>query len=358
VFAALFPSGSVTGAPKVAAMAHIAGAERSPRGVYCGAVGLVSPASVGVRARFAVAIRTAVVDRARGVVEYGSGGGITWDSDARAEWREVRLKAAVLGAGDAPGRRAARSCAGLIETMRFDPAERDHHPLGVRNLARHLDRLAASAAYYSLTMPPDLVGELAAAVAGLHAPARVRLVLRADGRVELTATPLADVTSAVADPVELCIDPVPLHSSDPALFHKTLDRRRYDERAARHPAADDVVLVNERGEVTETTRANLAARTGGRWITPPLACGLLPGIERARLLAAGQLTEAVLRVEDLLGADAVATFSSLRGWREATVAPTCPCAAPPVPGPPPTAGGEITPTAAPASPNQLGPGQW
>ncbi|HTX62567.1 MAG TPA: aminotransferase class IV, partial [Acidimicrobiales bacterium] len=113
-------------------------------------------------------------------------------------------------------------------------------------------------------------------------------------------------------------------SSDVTLFHKTTDRRRYEERAGRHRGADDVVLVNERGEVTETTRANLAVRLEGEWCTPPLDCGLLPGIERARRLADGTLVERAVTVAELRRAQEIATLSSLRGWRSARVF-DCPC---------------------------------
>ena len=95
--------------------------------------------------------------------------------------------------------------------------------------------------------------------------------------------------------------------------------------ARRHPTVDDVVLINERGEVTETTRATLAVRLGDLWCTPPLRCGLLPGIQRARDLADGRLVERLITVDDLLCADSVATLSSLRGWRAARVLPTCEC---------------------------------
>jgi len=322
VFAALFPSGSVTGAPKVSSMASIAQLERSPRGVYCGAVGFVrsrSPSDRELMSRFAVAIRTAVVDKLANRVVYGSGGGISWDSLPAAEWKEVLLKTASLARTVPP----IAPRAGLIETMGYLPASPGHRG-GVRNLHKHLARLAASAEYLGLPVPSDAADRVAAAVSGWANAARVRLVLRPDGTVEVEVSALVALDSAGGMPM-LCIDREPVASSEAGLFHKTTDRSRYDERSARHPRADDVVLVNERGEVTETTRANLAVRLDGRWWTPPLDCGLLPGVERARLLDSGRLRERVVTVEELARAGAFATLSSLRGWRAAGLHRHCVC---------------------------------
>ena len=320
IFRALFPCASVTGAPKISAMSVIAELENSPREVYCGAVGLVRPSPVGAEvspsARFAVGIRTAVVDRARQAASYGSGGGITWDSAAPREWDEVLLKARAL-----EGPRGNPGAVGLIETMGFDPTG---GPGGaVRHVGDHLARLDASARYFGLWLPPDAAERIDQAVAGCDAPARVRLLLRAGGAMDVETSPL-DVPDP-ASALSLCLDLEPVDSSEITLFHKTTDRARYDERTRRHPMADDVLLVNERGEVTETTRANVAVRLDGHWCTPPLPCGLLPGIQRARDLAEGRLVERVITVDDLLAARDVATLSSLRGWRAARVVPTCAC---------------------------------
>jgi len=150
------------------------------------------------------------------------------------------------------------------------------------------------------------------------------MLLGSDGTVVVELHPLGDGTAPSA-PFELCIDHVPVDPSDAGLFHKTTDRRRYDDRSARHARADDVVLVNDRQQVTETTRANLAVRIGAGWFTPPVGCGLLPGVERGRLLDAGTLTERVITTQELRAADEVATVSSFRGWRPATVRPYCDC---------------------------------
>ncbi|MGH8988899.1 MAG: bifunctional chorismate-binding protein/class IV aminotransferase, partial [Acidimicrobiales bacterium] len=323
VFGALFPCASVTGAPKISAMAVIADLEPSPRGLYCGAVGLVEPLDGTARSgrqprsRFAVAIRTAVVDKVHSLAEYGSGGGVTLDSAEAHEWAETRLKAGALVGPAAPGLAPGE---GLLETMAYDPEVRGG---AVRHLHDHLGRLSASARYFGLAVPSEVEELVAKSVAGLRSPARVRLLLRSGGTVEIQTSPMS--AAAPPEPLRLCVNLQPVLSTDVSLFHKTTDRRRYDERARRHPGADDVVLVNERLEVTESTRASLAVQLAGRWCTPPLDCGLLPGVERARLLAEGRLVERVVGVGDLRGAVAVAVLSSLRGWQPALLLTHCSC---------------------------------
>src|SRR5205814_1199942 len=183
---ALFPSGSVTGAPKVATMAIIAELEDSPRGVYCGAVGyLAPPAAPSAGARFNVAIRTVVQDTATGFAEYGVGGGITWDSRASAEYDEVIAKARVLTARRPPFR--------LLETMLHDPAS------GFRRLDEHLARLRDSAEYFGFALDEREVLTAAAREAARFAGrlARVRLVVDRRGRVDAGSAPAAPQRSPV-----------------------------------------------------------------------------------------------------------------------------------------------------------------
>jgi para-aminobenzoate synthetase/4-amino-4-deoxychorismate lyase len=302
VFGALFPCGSVTGAPKRASMQLIRELEAGPRGVYCGTIGLVAPPDAPFRARFSVAIRTVVVDRVSGMAVYGAGGGITWDSDPTAERAELLTKAAVLTEPHVEYE--------LVETLGHSPAH------GFRNLDRHLARLAGSAAYFGFRC--DLAE--ARTALGIAAPrsgsSRVRLRLARSGRFTVDVGP----APAQADrPVSLALDGHPIDSTSIWFSHKTTRREAYEARAARHPEADDVVLVNERGEITETCIANLAVRIDRRWWTPPTGSGCLPGVERGRLLERGLLHERVLRVTDLRRAEALAVTSSLRGWRPAVL---------------------------------------
>lgn len=307
VFRALFPSGSVTGAPKVRTMRVIADLEDSPRGVYCGAIGYLAPSgSEEPTAHFNVAIRTVVLDPGSGIAEFGVGGGITFDSSAEGEYAEVLAKARVLT--------AARPDFALFETLRHDPAE------GFLHLAEHLERIGASARYFGFRFDRE------SAVAGLKRAVDnlgggvigVRLTLSRDGSV---ATEVADAPLEPEQALRLALDDEPVDPDDVWLFHKTTRRTPYDRRRQRRPEVDDVVLVNTRGEATESTIANLAVLIDGRWVTPPLEAGLLPGSYRTVLIRDGTLTERPVTVEELRAADEVALVSSVRGWRSAVVVP-------------------------------------
>jgi para-aminobenzoate synthetase/4-amino-4-deoxychorismate lyase len=281
-------------------MGIIADLESDPRGVYCGTVGYVAPEGApGPRARFNVAIRTVVADAESGAAVYGTGGGITWDSRAGAEYDETVAKARVLT--------ARRPAFRLLETLAHDPVT------GYRRLEEHLARLRDSAAYFGIE-PDEAAVQAALEREAVRFPskhARVRLLVDQRGRVESGAAPM----TPLVEPVRLAIDrDHPVDPADPFLFHKTTLRSRYEEAAARFPDADDVVLVNTRGEVTETTRANVAVRFADRWVTPPLDSGLLPGCERAAALAEGRAVEEPVTIERFEHADEVAFLGSTRGW--------------------------------------------
>ncbi|SHK49530.1 para-aminobenzoate synthetase / 4-amino-4-deoxychorismate lyase [Pseudonocardia thermophila] len=303
VFEALFPCGSVTGAPKAATMDIIAELEDLPRGVYCGAVGFVAPPTAPVQARFSVAIRTVVADRLRDHAVYGSGGGITWSSDPAAEHAEVLAKAAVLD--------VQPEDVHLIETLRYEPGR------GPLRLQLHLERMADSAAYLGFPFDVDAArAAVADAVQGSTDDARVRITAHRDGAVRVAVGPAPD-----PGPARVVVDPEPISSRSRWPYHKTSRRGPFEERLARHPAVDDVLLVNERGELTESCTANLAVLLEGRWWTPPLSSGCLPGVARRVLLEAGVLAERVVRPADLERASAVALVNSLRGWRPVVVVP-------------------------------------
>jgi para-aminobenzoate synthetase/4-amino-4-deoxychorismate lyase len=305
VFRALFPCGSVTGAPKVSTMGIIAALEDSPRGVYCGTVGyLAPPGNDGPRARFNVAIRTVVQDAASGLAEYGVGGGITWDSRAAAEYDEAVAKARVLTARRPPF--------SLFETMRAVPGEQILH------LDRHLDRLLASAAYFGFRADR---GAIQSAI-GEHTqtpidrPVRVRLVLDRLGRIEVTVT----VAPSFPDEVHVGLDTAePVDPADVFLFHKTTLRGRYERARERRPDVDDAILTNTRGELTESTIANVAALVDGTWCTPPLDAGLLAGIGRQIAIEEGRLVERPVSIEEALVATELALVSDNRGWRRAVL---------------------------------------
>ena len=303
VLAGIFPSGSVTGAPKVRVMKLIRELETEPRGVYTGAIGFVAPPGApGPRASFSVGIRTVVIDAASGDAEYGIGGGVTFDSDPRAEYEEAALKSRILTHG--------RSDFELIETMRWEPG------VGWYWLDLHLDRLESSAQYFGVPMQREaLVERLRTMVEGATA-SRVRVSVSRRGRVDISVQPLEE---GELRPVSVAVDTEPIDSSSPFLYHKTSRREVYEERRQRHPDADDVLLVNERGEITESTIANLAVKLDGQWCTPPVDAGCLPGIYRHVLLEQGDLVERPIRWDDLEDCEGLALVNSVRLWREAVV---------------------------------------
>ena len=303
VFGSLFPSGSITGAPKVRTMGIIADLEDSPRGVYCGAVGFLAPASAGPpSASFNVAIRTVVVDVETGTAEYGVGGGITWDSSAKGEYDETVAKAKVLTARRPPFE--------LLESMRRDPGE------AIRRLEQHVQRLRSSATYFGFTFDESRVREaLGSVAADSDRPVKIRLRLSRVGTIDISSTAL---DRGAPEPVRLALDDTPVEPSDVFLFHKTTVRARYEDARARHPDADDTLLINTRGQITETSVANVAVNLDGRWWTPPLDAGVLAGTERAALLAESVVEERPIAIEEARMAE-LAVFNSVRGWRRAVL---------------------------------------
>jgi para-aminobenzoate synthetase / 4-amino-4-deoxychorismate lyase len=293
LFGALFPCGSVTGAPKVRTMEIIAALEDEPRGVYTGAIGFASPDETV----FAVAIRTLVLDPTRGTAELGVGSGITVDSDAAAEYRECLDKAAFV-------RMPVREFR-LLETLRYDPG------VGFTLLEEHLDRMESSAAYFSFGFDrPAAEQALEAAVSPGSESLRLRLLLDRSGRIEVERSPLP---TAAAPPLRLRIAAEPVDSRDPLLYHKTTAREPYDRRRAACGDCDEALLVNERGELTEGCTTNLLVELDGRWWTPPLPAGLLPGVYRRYLLERGEVEERTLTPDDLQRATRIRMINSVRG---------------------------------------------
>lgn len=299
IFAALHPSASVTGAPKVRTMELLASLEDSPRGVYTGAVGHIPPDGL---ARFNVAIRTAVVDRRRQSLTFGIGSGIVWDSSADGEYAECLLKASVLG--------TRPPVFELLETLLWSPGE------GYILLDRHLQRLRASAEYFLRPLSlPDVQGALAAAVAAATEPIRVRLLVDEAGRAATEAAP--HVPTAV--PLRVAVAPEPIDSADVFLFHKTTNRRVYERARSSVEGVDEVLLWNTAGELTEATTANVIVEVDGVRVTPPVDCGVLAGTYRARMLEAGEVVEQRVGVASLQPSTKLWLVNSVHGVREAVL---------------------------------------
>ncbi len=299
VLRALFPCGSVTGAPKVRAMEIICELETDARGVYTGAIGHIAPSG---DLQFNVAIRTVVLDGASG--EMGIGGGIVADSKEESEFEECLLKAQFLTRVDAPFE--------LIETLRYEQDK------GFHLLERHLARLQSSSTHFGYPYAREAVlAALDQEVARVQSPvALVRLLLAEDGGITVTSTPIELPTK---DTVwRFVISDQRLDEKDPLFYHKTTRRQFFDREMERQKAAtgcDEVIFLNKKGELTEGTRTNLFLELDGRLFTPALASGLLPGTLREELLdlPRAAASEAVLTPADLLRADRIYLGNSVRG---------------------------------------------
>jgi para-aminobenzoate synthetase / 4-amino-4-deoxychorismate lyase len=291
LYAALFPCGSVTGAPKAEAMRAIRELETEPRGVYCGAIGVVMP---GGEARFNVGIRTVVIDTERNVAECGIGSGIVADSTVDGEREEWQIKQRFL-------RRACPDYE-LFETLLWR-----HGRYWL--LKEHLERLGSSAT--TLAFRFDRTAALAALTEAARkfgsGCRRMRLRLSMDGALGVDAEPFIRQRGAV----DCAPASRPVESADPRLRHKTTRRDIYAWLA--QPDVFDTLLFNERNEATEFTRGNLVVKIGGRLLTPALECGLLPGVFRAALLARGKMKEAVLTLAEVASAERLWFINSLRG---------------------------------------------
>jgi para-aminobenzoate synthetase/4-amino-4-deoxychorismate lyase len=296
---ALFPCGSVTGAPKIRAMEIIRELEVSPRGVYCGAIGHFAPDGA---ARFNVAIRT--ITLAGGHGELGIGGAIVHDSTADGEYAECLLKARYFTQAHRP--------IGLIETLRWEQ--------GFVRLDRHLARMANSAAQFGLAFDRTAAMNALGAVTG-EGPFRVRLTLDEAGQFACTFAPLPETPPFWT----YAISPHRVSSADTLSLHKIDWRELYEAEFARlhmETGCDDVLFLNARDEVAEGSRTNVFARVDGTFVTPPLSAGVLDGCLRRELLEGGACVEATLRLADLERAEEIFLGNSLRGLIPARKAKT------------------------------------
>ncbi len=276
VLATLFPCGSVTGAPKIAAMAAIAATEQRARGTYTGSIGAIDADG---RADFNVAIRTLVMT-ARGEARIGLGAGIVADSIAADEWRECLAKGAFLARGPAPA---------IIETMRVSGGVATH-------LDRHLARAAATATMLGSRFDAACIADAVRTAAATATDVRLRLVIAPSGHHAIELAPLPPVAGEVG----VALAALPVASGDWRLRHKTSDRAFYDD-ARRAGGAFETIFVTPDGEVTEGSFTNIFVPRDGALLTPPAAAGLLPGVLRAALIADGRAIEARLTPADLQG---------------------------------------------------------
>lgn len=301
IFRTLFPAASITGAPKRAAMGHIARIEKTPRGIYTGAIGYLAP---NRHAQFSIAIRTSAVNKSAATAQYGAGGGIVWDSTAVQENTEMLAKTRILGAV------TPQSSIELFETLLWTPAA------GFSRLERHLQRLGQSAKVFGIPMDAECARSALDLALGeaLERAMRVRLSLDVQGAFRVDLNELPEASPQQVQPIRLAANAV--DSSDLYLKHKTSYRAGYDQAAAEVPDGVEPILFNERGEITESNIANVAFRLGRDWYTPPLSSGLLPGTLREELLERGELTPRVFHVAELESVQELALINGLRGWRQ------------------------------------------
>ncbi len=309
IMKAIFPCGSITGAPKIRTMEIIHELEKEERGVYCGAIGYSGPDETV----FNVPIRTVVLKEGRG--EMGIGAGIIQDSDPEDEWQESLLKGNFLTRPTPEFQ--------LIETMLWQPES------GYWLLEEHLKRLIDSASYFQFSLDEHEIRQtLTATAATFTTPQRVRLLLYRDGGVEITTTDLPD--SRISDPLKPVIStPLPAvafsrQQTNPDsryLFHKTTMRKTYDDgrKLATEKQLFEILFTNNNDEVTEGSISNIFIEKDGMIFTPPRRCGLLNGTFRRFLLDHGTVQERVLSRQDIVSADAVYVGNSIRGLVQVTV---------------------------------------
>lgn len=300
VFEALFPCGSVTGAPKLRAMHWIRELEPQPRGVYCGAAGVVLP---GGAARFNVPIRT--VTLRQGEATCGIGSGITAGATAEGEWAEWARKAHFLEQASRPFQ--------LLQTMRVQDGK-------ACALELHLDRLAAAAAHFGFAFDRGQARrQVDAGVAVRSGVARARITVDLRGSIDVEMT---DIPHTPAEFLNVTLAGHPMSAAPAFLRHKTTRREHYERFAPVAPGVFDTLLWNERGEVTEFTRGNVIMEmSDGSRVTPPLDSGLLDGVGRACELGAGRVHERVVRVGELPQVRRLWFVNALRGLREVKLTP-------------------------------------
>jgi para-aminobenzoate synthetase/4-amino-4-deoxychorismate lyase len=299
IFSALFPPASITGAPKARTMEIIAELEDSPRKLYTGTIGFITPEN---RMQFNVAIRTVIIDKEDNSAEYGVGGGIIWDSEIENEYEECKVKAKVL-THKLPEFR-------LLESILFTPEN------GYFLLDEHMSRICASAEYFSFPFSREKVLAMLEEFAlGLEKkPCKVRMLLAQDGGIEINSEPVKP-----AGPIRVALAETPVDSQNVFLYHKTTNRSVYEVAKASRPGFDDVILYNERGEITEGSSSNIVVELHGKLFTPPVSCGLLGGTFRGSLIKAGVISERVIKASALKDCTRIYFINSVRKWRDASL---------------------------------------
>lgn len=293
IFKALFPCGSITGAPKIKTMEIIADIENSPREVYCGAIGFITPESEAV---FNVPIRTVVIDKETGKAEYGVGGGITWDSELSEEYDEAFLKAKLLT--------VERPAYKLLESIKLSDGE-------YYLLNDHIDRMKQSAEYFDYRFSELYLRDRLQKYAEINHGTleKVRVLLHENGEIEV----LGQAIKPLDPEFKAILAEAPISRANPFLFHKTTNRDVYEGFQMNNPDFQDVLLWNEEGFITEFTNGNVVVKINGDLYTPPVESGLLAGTFRQELIRKKEIKVKSISKADLNNAEEIWFINSVRG---------------------------------------------
>jgi len=298
IFSSLFPCGSVTGAPKIKTMQIIKNLEKEERGIYTGAIGYICPEK---KSCFSVAIRTAHIQAGKG--EFGTGGGILYGSKKGSEYKEALLKADFFTQPKVYFR--------LIETIFWSKK-------GFWLLDLHLRRLKRSCRYFSVPFFEEKIKEeLVKKVKRRKKETKLRLLIDLKGKVSVSAKKL----KKIALPVKAKINSKRVDPSDKFLYHKTTKRSLYERerKKANEEGFFETIFLNTKGELTEGAISNIFLKQEGKLFTPPVSCGLLPGVLRQHLLGQKKASQKKLYLKDIREADKIYLGNSVRGLLEAKI---------------------------------------
>ena len=308
----IFPPASITGAPKISSVNLINKLEKSPREIYTGSIGFWTPDSY---AQFNVAIRTLLFDLNKKNISYGVGSGIVWDSDVDEEWEEGIVKTKILYNINKNYKEFS-----IFETILWKIES------GFTYLDDHISRLINSADYFQFKYDEDEIKEKfklldlnLKSLDKINHQYKVKLILEENGKVKLIYQKWDPKTAKIYKIIlgKNC----KIDSKDPFLYHKTTQRKVYENARNTYPEYDDVLLINEKNEVTESTIANIIIKQNNEFYTPPVSCGLLEGVYRKNMINENKLKEKILTIDEVMNADEVNLINSIRGiWNVSLVA--------------------------------------
>lgn len=298
IIEAMFPCASITGAPKIKSMEHINTIEKRERGLYTGAIGYITPEK---EALFNVAIRTLFVNKEKDKAYYGTGGGIVWDSVTENEYEECKNKALIISNPEGEFK--------LLETLLYEPEN------GIFLKDYHIKRMIESAEYFSIDLKRKNIEEKFLSLRSENF-LRVRLLCDNFGNLEIQTFNLGKNPVKNKTRWKVGISDKPVDSQNRFLFHKTTNRWFYDEILRSSPGCNDMILFNEKGEITESCFANILVKKNGKFFTPPLESGLLKGTMRSYLIDKGEVLERKIFKKELFSFDEIFLINSVRGFIE------------------------------------------